>query len=193
MKTTTRCTICFPIAAMILTAALATPAAAQTKVPFKGSFQGNDTIAAPTITTSGTGNASLVGKVSLTNTLTLTSQSGGTGTGHWVAANGDTIDTTFVASGLPSDDFLIVTEVHTITGGNGSIRGNPGNHDGASQARPDTQQRWNTLHLGLVRGEHYSSGCCPLRVTRRRACWLRKPQALSGGLVITRRDSGDSG
>ena len=126
MKTTTRCRICFPIAAMILTAALATPAAAQTKVPFKGSFQGNDTIAAPTITTSGTGNASLVGKVSLTNTLTLTSQSGGTGTGHWVAANGDTIDTTFVASGLPSDDFLIVTEVHTITGGTGRFAGAQG-------------------------------------------------------------------
>ena len=126
MKTTTRFRIYFPMAAMILTAALATPAAAQTKVPFKGSFQGNDTIAAPTITTSGTGNASVAGNVSLTNTLTLTSQSGGTGTGHWVAANGDTINTTFVASGLPSDNFLIVTEVHTITGGTGRFAGAQG-------------------------------------------------------------------
>jgi hypothetical protein len=43
-----------------------------------------------------------------------------------VAANGDTIDTTFVASGLPSDDFLIVTEVHTITGGTGRFAGAQG-------------------------------------------------------------------
>ena len=123
MKTTTRWRIYFPVATMILTVALAIPAAAQIKVPFQGSFQGNDTIAGNTITTSGTGSASLVGRVSLTNTLTLTSQSGGTGMGHWVAANGDAIDTTFVASGLPSDDFLIVTEVHTITGGKGRFAG----------------------------------------------------------------------
>ncbi len=42
MKTITRSKIYLPMAAMILTAALAIPAAAQTPVPFKGTFQGSD-------------------------------------------------------------------------------------------------------------------------------------------------------
>ena len=43
MKTITRSNVYLSMAAMILTAALAIPAAAQTQVPFKGTFQGNDT------------------------------------------------------------------------------------------------------------------------------------------------------
>ena len=39
----TRSNIYLPMAAMILTAALAVPAAAQNQVPFKGAMQGNDT------------------------------------------------------------------------------------------------------------------------------------------------------
>jgi hypothetical protein len=38
--------IYLPMAAMILAAALAVPAAAQNQVPFKGTFQGNDTVSA---------------------------------------------------------------------------------------------------------------------------------------------------
>ncbi len=41
MKTITRTTICLSTAAMILTAALAIPVAAQNLVPFKGAIQGN--------------------------------------------------------------------------------------------------------------------------------------------------------
>jgi hypothetical protein len=126
MKTITRSRIYLSTAAMILTAALAIPATAQTQVPFKGTFQGNDTVAPPTITTNGTGNGTLVGQLSLTNITTLTSASGGTGTGHWVAANGDTIDTTFVASGIPGDVLFTVTEIHTITGGTGRFTGAQG-------------------------------------------------------------------
>ena len=77
MKTITRSNIYLPMAAMIL-AALAIPAAAQTQVPFKGTFQGNDTVIPPTITTAATGIGTLVGQLSLTDVLTLTS---GTGTG----------------------------------------------------------------------------------------------------------------
>jgi hypothetical protein len=40
MKTITRSNIYLPMAGMILTAALAIPAAAQQEVPFKGTFQG---------------------------------------------------------------------------------------------------------------------------------------------------------
>ena len=43
MKTITRSNIYLPMAAMILTAALAIPAAAQKQVPFNGAMQGHDT------------------------------------------------------------------------------------------------------------------------------------------------------
>ena len=42
MKTMTRSNIYLPIAAMIVTTALAIPAAAQKQVLFKGTFQGQD-------------------------------------------------------------------------------------------------------------------------------------------------------
>jgi hypothetical protein len=42
MNGTTRSKIYLPVAALILTAALAAPAAAQQQVPFKGAMQGND-------------------------------------------------------------------------------------------------------------------------------------------------------
>jgi len=62
MKTITRSNIYLPMAAMILTV-LAIPAAAQEQVPFKGMFQGIDsvdvTVTPPTITTFGTGLAPL--------------------------------------------------------------------------------------------------------------------------------------
>jgi len=121
MKTTTA-KIYLPMAAMILTTALAVPVAAQTEVPFKGAFFGNDTVTPPTITTAATGIGTHVGLFSLTNVVTLTSASGGTGTGHWIAANGDSIDTTFVASADMSTHslgFITVTEIHTVTGGTG--------------------------------------------------------------------------
>jgi len=115
------------MAAMILTAALAIPAAAQQQVPFKGTFQGKDDVKPPTITTTGTGIGTLIGKFSLTQELTLTS---GTGPAHWVAANGDSIDSTFVASadfGTQSLGYITVTEIHTITGGTGRFAGAQGN------------------------------------------------------------------
>src|SRR5260370_6122617 len=90
------------MAALILTAALALPAAAQHLVPcgpgvapvcFNGTFQGSDdTSHEPTLIQSMTGIGTLVGQFSSTTTLTVTA-SGGTGSAQWVAANGDTIAT----------------------------------------------------------------------------------------------------
>jgi hypothetical protein len=123
--------IYLPIMALIL-AALAVPAAAQNQVPFKGTFQGNDTVIYPTITTAGTistggtGVGTLLGQFSLTNVVTLNSATGGTGTGHWIAANGDVIDSTFVASAIPGDVVFTVTEIHAITGGTGRFSGAQG-------------------------------------------------------------------
>lgn len=134
MKTTTTSKIHLPAAALIL-AALALPAAAQQQVPFKGTFQGSDNVAPPTITQSIAGTGTHVGQFSSTTVLTLT-PSGGTGSAHWIAANGDSIDTTVVGSpehvpmapcqvagAQPDDTYAKVTEIHTITGGTGRFAG----------------------------------------------------------------------
>lgn len=115
------------MAAMILTAGLAIPAAAQQQVPFKGTFQGKDAVNPPTITTSGTGIGTHMGVFSLTQETSLTTL---TGPAHWVAANGDGIDSTFVASpdfSTQSLGYITVTEIHTITGGTGRFAGAQGN------------------------------------------------------------------
>ena len=126
MKNITRSNIYLPIAAMILTAALATPAAAQQHVPFKGTFQGSDAVNAPIITTTGTGLGAHMGAFSLYQVLPVTTLMG---TARWVAANGDRIDSTFVASAdfsTAGDGYITVTETHTVTGGTGRFEGATG-------------------------------------------------------------------
>ena len=126
MKTITRSRIYLPMAAMILTAALAIPAAAKQQVPFKGTFQGKDAVNRPTITTSGTGTGTHMGVFSLTQETSLTAL---TGSAHWVAANGDSIDSTFVVSAdfsTYSLGYITVTEIHTITSGTGRFTGAQG-------------------------------------------------------------------
>ena len=89
-------------------------------VPFKGRFQGSDAVTPPgTITTNATGTGTVVGQLSLTDVLTITSATSGTGTGRWVAANGDSIETTFVASAIPGAVVFTISEDHIITGGTG--------------------------------------------------------------------------
>jgi hypothetical protein len=151
--------IYLPMAALIL-AALAIPVVAQQEVPFKGTFQGIDTvnvtITPPTITTTGTGIGTHVGQFSLTNVTTVTSPSGGTGPGHWIAANGDSIDTEFAGSvepvdmptcqtvgAQPGDTYLRVTEVHKVTGGTGRFVGAQGSF---------TVTRYHHRNLGSTHG-----------------------------------------
>jgi hypothetical protein len=128
MKNTTRSNIYRPIAAMILTAALAIPAAAGDQVPFKGTMQGHD-VDSPgpsqgtiVVTTTGTGIGSHLGDFSFAQVATVNlAASTDTGSAHWVAANGDSIDTTFAGSGEPAatPGIISITEVHTVTGGTG--------------------------------------------------------------------------
>ena len=135
MKTIVRMRIYLPMAGMILTAALALPAATQQQVPFNGTFQGSDTVTPPTLTQSITGTGTHLGQFSAITFLKLTA-SGGTGTAQWIAANGDGIDTTVVGSpehvpmapcsvvgAEPGDTYVKVTEIHTITGGTGRFAG----------------------------------------------------------------------
>src|ERR1700739_3413134 len=102
MNPIARTRICLPIAGMILTVALALPAAAQQQVPFKGTFQGNDDASKPpTVIQSVMGVGTLVGQFSSITILTVT-PSGGTGTATWTAANGDTINTTVAGALVPA-------------------------------------------------------------------------------------------
>jgi hypothetical protein len=135
MKATARSKIDLPMAAMFLTAALAIPATAQTLLPFNGTFQGNDTVTPSTVTQSITGTGTYVGQFLSTTHLTLT-PSGGTGTGEWIAANGDKIDTTVVGSidrvdmapcqvvgAQPGDTYVRITQIHMVTGDTGRFAG----------------------------------------------------------------------
>ena len=116
-----RSNIDLPMAAMILTAALAVPAAAQNQVPFKGTFQGSDTVTPPvTIATAATGTGTHLGQFSFTYVFTFPTSSGSS---LWVAANGDTIDSTYVASAVSGPVVVTITEIHTITGGTGRFSG----------------------------------------------------------------------
>ena len=140
MKTITRTNLYLPMAAIILTAALAVPAAAKNQVPFKGALQGNDIDSpgpSPTtivVTTTGTGIGTHVGEFSSTG-----ASSGATGSAQWIAANGDSINTTYVGSAQhvdiapcqvagaqPEDSYAKITQVHIITGGTGRFAGAQG-------------------------------------------------------------------
>ena len=126
MKNITRFNIYLAMAAMILTAALAVPAAAQHQVPFKGAMQGHDTdtgftSTTVTVLTMGTGIGTHLGQFSFIQTVTVDITNGhDTGSAQWFAANGDSISTTITGSGEVIEPGLFsITEVHTITGGTG--------------------------------------------------------------------------
>jgi hypothetical protein len=106
---------------------LAVSTAAQHQVPFKGTMQGVDTDSHPTpssivVTTDGSGQATHLGRFSFTQRVTVSfTTSTSLGTSHWVAANGDSIETTIAGSGQPTGTpgEIRINETHTITGGTG--------------------------------------------------------------------------
>jgi hypothetical protein len=79
--------------------------------------------------TSGTGIGSHVGQFSFKQESTVNLANGVlTGSAHWVAANGDSIDTTIAGSfeRTATPDVFSFTETHTITGGTGRFAGAQG-------------------------------------------------------------------
>jgi hypothetical protein len=162
MKAITRTKIYLPIAALILTAALAVPAAAQSLTPFKGALQGNDKDGALNypilqLVTSGTGTGTHLGEFTFTQASAVNVVDGSaTGSIHWIAANGDSLDTTFTALGGPTDAppacpglgdvFFRITEVHTITGGTGRFAGAHGSFVVERQASPITFKTCGSFH-----------------------------------------------
>ena len=145
------------MAALILTAALVIPSVAQQRVPFKGTLQGNDTdIGGPdtafVVATVGTGIATVFGRFSFTQQATVDLTVGtDTGSTHWIAANGDSIDTTFVGSGEPTDSGLIrITEIHTITAGTGRFAGVVGSFTVERLADPVAFVTSGSLHGSIT-------------------------------------------
>jgi len=131
MRTITRNSINLPMAAILLTAALAGPAVAADKlVPFSGSLHAKETIIAfqgsPPVSflVDGTGGgiATHLGLFTLTWQFTVIIAPGtGTGPVHFVAANGDEIFTTSAGTSEPTSTpgVFRIMEVQTITGGTG--------------------------------------------------------------------------
>jgi hypothetical protein len=151
------------VAAMLLTASLAVPAAALNQVPFKGSIQGQE-IDTPeggppptTLSVDGsvTGIATHVGQFSFTYQLTVNLASGtATGSGHLVAANGDSISTTITGSseltGTPGVNSI--TEINTITGGTGRFSAAQGSF---------TVERLINLATGFTSGSFHGTITSP--------------------------------
>jgi hypothetical protein len=124
-KSVMKANISLTVAAMLLTAALAVPAAAQKHVPFKGSLQGQETDTPPgsgMVDGSTTGIATLVGQFSFSYQLTVNLANGtSTGSARLIAANGDSVNTTITGSSelTATPGVLSITEINTITGGTG--------------------------------------------------------------------------
>jgi hypothetical protein len=151
------------MAALILTAELAVPAAAQKPVPFKGTIQAHETDTPqggpPPTTASASGSGSgigiLLGEFSLTYELTINLANGtATGSAHWIAANGDSIDTTVAGSSEPTGTpgVLSITEIETISGGTGRFAGAQGSF---------TVERLVNVATGLTSGSFHGTIASP--------------------------------
>jgi hypothetical protein len=160
MRNIMKTSIYMTMAAMILTAALAVPAAAQKQVPFSGAIQGREFYvsqppAALSVDGSGTGIATQLGQftVAWKATVNLTDLLG-IGSYHLIAANGDSIFTTLVGQGEPTDTPGVdrIVEINTITGGTGRFAGAKGSF---------TVERLVDLATGLTAGSFHGTITSP--------------------------------
>ena len=137
MKTIIKRVLYLQMTALLTTAALATPNAAESPLPFRGTIVGSadnvQTFEFPFLFASSivTGNATHLGRFTSSwevqvNVITSAS----TGTVVFTAANGDTLFTTFEGQGYPTGtpDVILILEVHTITGGTGRFAGATGSY-----------------------------------------------------------------
>lgn len=119
------------MAALFLTAALHGATAAET--PFQGSFQAveTDAVQFPTlaVTGSGTGNATHLGKFTMTYAAEVNlSTRVGIGSVEFVAANGDRVFADILGQSTPTSTphLVSIVEILTITGGTGRFAGASG-------------------------------------------------------------------
>jgi hypothetical protein len=131
MKTITKTVLYLQMTALLVTAALAGPAAAGKEVPFRGSFRGVDIadVQFPKLFVdgSGSGNATHLGRFTLAYELEVDLLAHYTfGSSAFTAANGDIVFTDIIGSGTPTENVVSVVEEHTITGGTGRFAGATG-------------------------------------------------------------------
>jgi hypothetical protein len=151
--------IYLPMAAMLLTSALAVPAAAEKQVPFSGSMQGHETdvVHPPTLSVDGSaaGIATHLGRFTVTYAVTVNlATSSGTGSAHLIAANGDSIFTTLVGQAEPTDTPGVnrIVEINTVTGGTGRFTGASGSF---------TMERLVELETGSTSGSFHGTITSP--------------------------------
>jgi len=162
MKTIMRTSIYLPVAAMLLTTALAGAAVAGELVPFSGSFQGHesDIFQGPppgtlAVNGSGSGIATHLGQFSLTWQLTVNLADGtAKGSFTYTAANGDSIFTTVSGTSGPTDTPGVssIMEINTVTGGTGRFEGAKGSF---------TAERLIHLNTGFTSGSFHGAITSP--------------------------------
>ena len=163
MRTIMRNSIYLPMAAILLAAALAGPAAAAEKqVPFKGSLQAQESgvFQGPPPGTllsdgSGGGIATHLGRFTVTWKFTINLADGtGTGPVHFIAANGDEIFSTSVGVGVPTSTpgVVRIVEVQTITGGTGRFANAKGSF---------VVERLTDLNTGFTSGSFHGTITSP--------------------------------
>lgn len=139
MKRTLKHILSSPTAAICLALVLTGPALAKHPVPIKGTIQAVEESVAvfppevpvPTlfVEASGSGRASHLGRFSVTYELEVNLDTFvGTGTAHYLAANGDSLFTDVDGEGtVPTEDgFSLILETQVITGGTGRFAGASG-------------------------------------------------------------------
>ena len=123
--------------------------AATESVPFKGSFEGTQTVTplpggVGSVTGSGTGTATHLGQFSVAfpHTVTFATRTG-EGTYTFTAANGDTLTASFVGQATPQGSSVSIVEHGRITGGTGRF---------ADASGTFTVERTFTQATGLTEG-----------------------------------------
>ena len=166
-----RMSVCLQLGIVLFTAALAGSAPATARgtsghdagvaVPFKGDVEGVETYDLsnfPTMlvdTTAG-GVATHLGRYTVTWEFTVDLTTGaGSGSAHYVAANGDSLYTTVVGQGDPSGIPGVnqVVETHTITGGTGRFAGASGSFTQVRLAAPTETFGWFEGTIVLAKGK----------------------------------------
>jgi hypothetical protein len=133
MKPIVKTVLYLQMTALLLTAALAGPAAAAKGVPFHGTIQGIEIadVQFPKLFVegSGSGRATHLGRFTMTYELEVDLLTHETfGSSVFTAANGDSLTTDITGLGTPTEnpDVHSIVEVHTITGGTGRFAGATG-------------------------------------------------------------------
>jgi hypothetical protein len=133
MKPIVKTVLYLQMTALLLTAALAGPAAAAKGVPFHGTIQGVEIadVQFPKLFVegSGSGRATHLGRFTMTYELEVDLLTHETfGSSVFTAANGDSLTTDITGLGTPTEnpDVHSIVEVHTITGGTGRFAGATG-------------------------------------------------------------------